>query len=349
MLTPNHTIDRSQKLRSGIETSGLVCLDTEWKGWQAKLRFVCRNGHVSLIAPARFLSAGVRCKQCLAEAAIAQLHQIASDIGAVCLDDAWKGSAAQYRFRCKIGHEWERSGRASKARDVFSCPVCAGSKRAGGRQLVDGMKQLQVAATSRGGQLVSEAYAGVSARYRFRCLRDHEWEASGTDVLRGTWCLACLHEERRTAYRDADGLGRLQRAAAARGGACLSNIYEGGRKRYRFRCAKGHEWEASGKRIFRGAWCPECAHDHKRLSLSDAHMEAKTRGGACLSTTYTNCTVKLTWQCHLGHVWQTSLAVVRRGHWCPDCGFLAKITRPDSKARLRYIATGTTAAALDVD
>lgn len=46
---------------------------------------------------------------------------------------------------------------------------------------------------------------------------------------------------------------------------------------------------------------------------------AKSKGGKCLSQNYINCTTKLTWQCHLGHIWEAQPYSIKNGSWCPHC------------------------------
>ncbi|WP_410592287.1 zinc-ribbon domain-containing protein [Bacillus sp. SIMBA_074] len=44
-----------------------------------------------------------------------------------------------------------------------------------------------------------------------------------------------------------------------RGGECLSINYHSNGERLKWRCAKGHEWEATPNNIkSKGQWCPEC-------------------------------------------------------------------------------------------
>lgn len=49
----------------------------------------------------------------------------------------------------------------------------------------------------------------------------------------------------------------LQELARSRGGSCLSEQYIGAR-RYRWRCARSHEWMAVTKQVFAGTWCRLC-------------------------------------------------------------------------------------------
>jgi DNA invertase Pin-like site-specific DNA recombinase len=55
------------------------------------------------------------------------------------------------------------------------------------------------------------------------------------------------------------GIEWFSALAASKGGRCLSVEYENYYGKLRFACREGHAWEASGKTIREGGWCPECA------------------------------------------------------------------------------------------
>ncbi len=44
-----------------------------------------------------------------------------------------------------------------------------------------------------------------------------------------------------------------------RGGECLSPEYVNAHTKLRWRCEKGHEWEATPNHVKRGSWCPYCS------------------------------------------------------------------------------------------
>ncbi|MEQ5841033.1 hypothetical protein N0A02_16530 [Paraburkholderia acidicola] len=124
---------------------------------------------------------------------------------------------------------------------------------------------------------------------------------------------------------DPDGLARLQAAAAAHGGVCLEDACTKLQAKYRFRCAKGHEWLGWGHLVLVGKWCRLCANERQRRTIEDLQEAARRRGGQCLSTQYLGYTDKLTWMCEFGHVWQaTSRTVQNRGNWCPHCARLRR-------------------------
>lgn len=111
----------------------------------------------------------------------------------------------------------------------------------------------------------------------------------------------------------------MQQLAKRKGGHCLSKKYTGVNSKLKWSCSKGHTWEAIPSSIKNGTWCPYCS---KRPPLTIAEMEetAKKRGGVCLSKIYVNAKTKLEWKCELGHVWDATPDSIRnKNSWCPIC------------------------------
>ena len=65
--------------------------------------------------------------------------------------------------------------------------------------------------------------------------------------------------------------------------------------------------------------------------LEKAKKAARSKGGLCLSKSFTNSKSKLTFQCDKGHRWDTTPHSVINGTWCKICGFeSARHKRSDS-------------------
>jgi hypothetical protein len=112
----------------------------------------------------------------------------------------------------------------------------------------------------------------------------------------------------------------VKKFAKKKGGECLSGEYWNIRQRLAWRCAKGHEWEASFQNVRqRPNWCPECSPS-RRLTIGDMRRLAKRKGGECLSKEYVNTRQKMRWRCAEGHEWEATVAGIKYdGSWCPVC------------------------------
>ncbi|XNL06923.1 hypothetical protein Q2T91_11185 [Ralstonia pseudosolanacearum] len=324
------------RVRERLSERGHELLDTEWRGWNASYRFRCAHGHETSRTgshASRFL---IECPTCRDAEKLARLQQVARQAGGECLSSIYVGRSAMHRFRCGHGHEFE--ARASKVIEGSWCRHCARLKH---RQTIrdpNGLARLQETARQRGGECLSRTYTRLADAYRFRCADGHEWSTSGQEITRGAWCGLCAYKARSEAYLRKDGLAELHRLAQDHGGECLSDQYGGAKAFYRFRCRAGHEWRTAAARIFRGAWCPSCAYEDRRLGIETMHELAAQRGGLCVSDTYVNNATKLEWECARGHRWRAAPSTIRNGHWCAQCHFQSLIRLPQTRRRRRYEA-----------
>lgn len=330
-------LDQYPHWRAYADQHGLGCLDREWHGVNHPYAIVCAKGHVRSKFLNYWTKAKHPCAECLDQERMERLSHAAKAIGAVCLDAEWTGAKSRYRFKCAHGHIWSRPW--AKCFESMHCTHCKHEESRKDRLRKDGLAALRQAAIDKGGICEASVYIGGNAMYGFRCAQQHRWQATGAEVLRGSWCWDCANQTKRFSYLLSDGLARLQASAAAKGGVCLSESYQGAMGRYSFRCSNSHEWKSVGARVMRGGWCIQCAHDNKRLTLADAQAAAKTRGGQCLSTSYISSSEKMVWVCDRGHCWDAALGTIRAGHWCRQCADLDRVTNKNSKAGLKYRAS----------
>lgn len=199
---------------------------------------------------------------------LAQLRAAARQAGIQCLDTGWRGSHARYRLRCAQGHEFIRSPDALGNKGII-CPECRDNAR---------LARINAAAAQRGGRCLETRYLGKNARYRFVCAEGHQWTILPSPIVHaGTWCRRCATKQHNLNRHLKDGLERLQKAAQARGGVCLTPDYAGMRAHYVFRCAEGHEWKAVGSQIVRGgAWCLLCSNLAKIHAATPARPPRQT-------------------------------------------------------------------------
>ena len=68
--------------------------------------------------------------------------------------------------------------------------------------------------------------------------------------------------------------------------------------------------------------CRECLNKrkYKRLTIQDCREFAKSKGGKCLSTEYTDNKTKMSWQCEKFHIWSANFdSIKNKDSWCPEC------------------------------
>lgn len=243
------------------------------------------------------------------EQRLAELKALAARRGGVCLAEVYYRRTDPMRWRCEHGHEWETSGES--IRQGHWCPFCCGRRTT--------LAALQAVAKERGGECLSTELGRKTDKHRWRCAQGHEWSATPSRVLAGTWCPMCVGHHTNT-------LASLQALARSRGGACLARRFTCINQHVRWRCEAGHVWSAATVHVKQGTWCPTCA-GNSRGSLSRLQEAARERGGRCLATAYVNSRTPVPWRCAEGHTWSAAPYSVVRGSWCRTCGYRTRKTQ----------------------
>jgi very-short-patch-repair endonuclease len=121
---------------------------------------------------------------------------------------------------------------------------------------------LQDIAAKRGGRCLSSTYTTITEKYEWECSSGHVWQASANSVLRmRSWCPNCAGLARLS-------LEALHRAASSRGGSCSSSEYVNTKTKYWWKCAIGHEWQATFNGVMYDlTWCRECSKNNTKAQL----------------------------------------------------------------------------------
>src|SRR5665213_241226 len=126
----------------------------------------------------------------------------------------------------------------------------------------------------------------------------------------------------------------MQEYAKDKGGKCLSKEYVDSSSPLKWRCEKGHTFDADFQIIRQGGWCKQCMNGNRRNEGKLELMKAlaKERGGELLTETYTGNRVKMLWECKEGHQWSANAFNIKRvKSWCPECSGKLPLTIEDMK------------------
>lgn len=119
------------------------------------------------------------------------------------------------------------------------------------------IEDMQEIAKERGGECLSEAYIGNNIKLRWKCHKNHIWEAKPGAVKFGTWCLECYKLS----------IEEMQEIAKKRGGECLSENYVNNKTKLLWKCDNNHEWWTKPNDIKNGSWCPICRESNGEKTI----------------------------------------------------------------------------------
>lgn len=242
--------NRAQAKRLTIEEMRLIakkrngkCLSTQYESNSDSLRWQCQEGHIWEAAPGT-VKWGAWCPICAGNKKldISAAREIAERKGGRCLSQDYANARTRLEWQCRNGHVWEAT--LDNVKRVSWCPYCAGR-----HQDIDDMRRL---ARDRGGKCLSEAYVNNRTNLTWVCENGHVWEAVPNHIKSGTWCPVCKGCAKLT-------IEEMRAMAGSRAGTCLSDVYVNANSKLKWRCEKGHIWEAIPNSIKRGSWCPECS------------------------------------------------------------------------------------------
>jgi|GEM_PF-165133 len=246
------------------------------------------------------------------------MQEIAKSRGGKCLSKRYLDAHTPLLWQCKNGHKWKAAPYTIK-QDHW-CSRCYHKKQGISQRLT--IEEMRAIAKERDGKCLSKRYT-IHTKLKWQCKKGHIWETTSHEIKSGYWCPICGHIQ--AASKRKLTIEEMQEIAKSRGGLCLSKGYNGRKTKLRWRCRKGHEWNADPISVKHGCWCPECA-GKKKHTIEEMQELAKGQGGKCLSSIYVNNKTPLKWQCKEGHRWETIPEGIIKGAWCPKCAGVQRLS-----------------------
>ncbi|MDN5215503.1 hypothetical protein QQ020_25725 [Fulvivirgaceae bacterium BMA12] len=185
------------------------------------------------------------------------------------------------------------------------------------------LEEFRQIAISRNGRCLSKKYINNTTELEWKCEEGHQWFATPKHIKAGSWCLKCAYKKNGDKLRGS--IDELRIVAQSMRGKCLSQSYTKSNEKYSWECEKRHRWNATASSIKSGGWCPKCAYkkngDKQRGSIGQLQILAQSKGGKCLSQSYTKSNEKYSWECEKGHQWEATASSIKSGSWCPKCAY----------------------------
>ncbi len=282
------------------------CLSESYTRCDKMYQWKCSEGHVWKTSWSNIKRDGGNkwCKECKSTK-IEDLQKLAEGKGGKCLSDKYINIETNYDWECDRKHQWRATWLNIKHNKTW-CKKCVAG-------LWD-ISWFQEFAEEKGGKCLKHLSGNgrSNAKFLWECKDRHQWEATGGNIVMGRWCPAC----RKLTIEE------MQELAEKKGGKCLSDTYINKRTPLLWECKEGHQWKAlPGGVKNNNSWCAKCRYESLKLGLDYAKELAIKREGKCLSTEYINYPTLMSWECKNGHIWETSIAVLQRGAWCPKCRY----------------------------
>lgn len=266
----------------------------------------CQRGHEWRTLPQHLL-AEAWCQQCRKDQMLQNARELALSHGGECLSSRCSSRQDLLEWRCARGHRFE--AREGAVRIGTWCAKCRWS-------VAGDIEQMRQIAGDRGGLCLSFTYKGSEAKLRWRCSEGHVWLAQPGSVRQGSWCPSCARQNQSTTRRLT--IAHMRQVAMERWGACLSKKYLGSSTHLRWRCARGHTWDALPWQVRQGQWCPMCSWRYPG-TLEGMAAVAEEHSGKLVTRTWTDHRVPIEFECDKAHRFALLAVAAKSGAWCPVC------------------------------
>lgn len=193
-----------------------------------------------------------------------KLKKIVFEKNGKILTQVYLGPQTPLEFKCEVGHTWFAKPMnivGNRKKKGTWCPKCSPRRNQFNTSKSEFFEELKKIAKMKNGKLLSKKYISDKRKLKWGCNKKHTWEAVPASIKSGTWCPICSNEELSKKFRT--GIEVFIEIAKKNEGECLSHECPNLHTKLKWRCKKGHEWEATARKI-KGAkdrkpkWCPYC-------------------------------------------------------------------------------------------
>lgn len=176
---------------------------------------------------------------------IEEINKLIKEYDCQCINIYGFGKYTQLVLKCVLDHQWKYY-LSHFMKGYYECPECKRNKLRKNK-----LKEIHEYAKSKGGECLSTEYIGHNKKLKFKCKREHIWEARYDMEC---WCRLCSIEDKRIYSID-----KANEYAKLKMGKCISTVYKSTTDKLKWQCYNGHIWEAIFKNIKdHDSWCPYC-------------------------------------------------------------------------------------------
>lgn len=238
-------------IREAARRKGGDLVEIHYVNGRRKAKLICRRKHQWSITP--YYIDKTWCLECSGSKkyTMDDIQSIADERSGTCLSVEYFNKNTLLTWKCKYNHIFELPLAYVIGKHKTWCPECDPTRK-------PSQKICNQLAGDQDGECLSE-YVDSSSKMTWKCHRGHIWEAAYNTIQKGHWCPTCGYHA--PSQDDVDQL------AINKGGKCLSQ-YVCARDKMKWKCAKGHIWEATYANINNRSWCPKCRNKTEQYCRS---------------------------------------------------------------------------------
>ncbi len=305
------SIERMQEL---AQRHNGKCLSEEYVNMKTKLKWECENGHTWETSPSNIIK-GTWCPFCAGRGhyTIEDMKSLAKEKGGECLSRRYINGSTELKWKCSEGHIWD--AKPSSIKRGSWCPVCSRFKSERlCRIILEGLLNIKLP-KKRPAWLLS----GSGKRMEFDGFDEKNriaFEYQGIQHYENTFN---VDEEKWKHFRHNDEI-KLQLAKDNGVKLIVVPYFEEG--------ATIDECVSHVKCVLKenGIEYNDIDLDIREKDFSsyllkeDLERIVKRKGGELLTDVVVTTKSKVKIKCKNGHIWTTTVSLIKSGAWCYKCG-----------------------------
>lgn len=296
-------IDRLNKCKRIARQRGGECLSDRYVNTQTRMHWRCANNHEWKAILANVVYKNKWCPACAGNKRL-QINdavRLATTRGGSCLSTEYKNASSKLKWKCQHGHEWQAS--YNNVRGGSWCPYCVG---------LFGETVVRL--------FLEEYFQKPFVKIRPAWLGNLELDGYCENIgvafeYNGPQHHDINHKFYTEQLKNRDNKKRI--LCRQRGITLIDIPYINKNDLVLFKSVIMEILQQNG---FEKRNVEINIKDVYPSQIVECKGLAKKNGGECLSEVYLGCDRKLRWKCACGNEWETTMYVIKTGHWCPRCG-----------------------------
>lgn len=308
------------------ETSKAIARSV-WSGSLKKISWKCSAGHTWDASPYSRSVQKNNCPICGNKKVVPGINDLKTTNPVLAKEaDGWdpttvtSGSSKRLAWKCKKGHKWKASP-GSRSYYESGCPFCVGHRII--KDETDLGTRFPEIASEADGWDPSSIAPSSQKKLKWRCSLGHSYVMSvGNRALQGQNCPVCAGKQVLAGFNDLATINPIIAKQAFGWDPATATV--GSKKKRKWKCDKGHVWEAVILNRVNGTGCGVCGNRVLEVGVNDLESQfpeiALQANGWDPAKKLSGSSERLSWICSKGHLWDST--IVNRTFnktGCPVC------------------------------
>ena len=221
----------------------------------------------------------------------------------------YEGADKKVKLICPKYHEWEVT--PSHFKKGVRCPKCQNRSSSQAKERFLSLVKSE-------GYKCFDEYKGNKVKVEMECPKGHRYKVRPNDFNTGHRCRSCsISNSPEIMARKEKSKKELELLAQKRGFKILGE-YVNLNTKIEMECPNGHIRMYNIGHFKNGFGCPVCNNTDKIEAEKDLHRLLKEEGYKAKSE-YKSCMEKMTFECPVGHIYETRPNDFKNGLRCPKC------------------------------